>query len=219
MWNEQPVYRINKIGILSLGPGEAEVTTQPCPKHSHSVAFSRESDTVSGGVQLVSKQHKVALAKTWGSIKSVTKNLKSTSVVQAAQRMRRDSRETVKLERRLWEEVEKMFCQTESFYFSPTVDLTSSIQRLKERYTERQGLWKHADDRFFWNRFLLKDLIDTQDPRADPWIIPVLHGYIHMDTVPVEWDGVVAEMNRPLKLLLISRRLEKKSIIRLLRIK
>lgn len=44
-----------------------------------------------------------------------------------------------------------------------------------------------------------------QDPKADPWIVPVLHGYIHIDTVPVVLDGTT-NFNKPLILLLVSRR-------------
>ena len=40
---------------------------------------------------------------------------------------------------------------------------------------------------------------------ADAWIVPILHGYIHIDTVPVELDGF-QDFGKPLTLMLISRR-------------
>ena len=40
---------------------------------------------------------------------------------------------------------------------------------------------------------------------ADPWIVPILHGYIHIDTVPVELEGF-QDLAKPLTLMVISRR-------------
>ena len=44
VWNSQPIFKINKIGLLSLGQSEPEITTHPCSKHSNSVAFNQRSD-------------------------------------------------------------------------------------------------------------------------------------------------------------------------------
>lgn len=238
VWNRQPIYKINKIGLLSLGPMELDITTHPCPKHSQSVAFNQKPEDA--GSKPVSRQQE-ALAKTWGSIKSATKSLK-TSTVQAAHRIGIDGgasgRDSTsggeRAVRKLLDEVEKMFCQSDSFYFSPGVDLTKSVQVSGEDYVRRPS-WKTADERFFWNQFLLKELIDlkvkmtinrwcvlivlelysikfnlpTQDPKADAWIIPILHGYVHIDTVGVELEGEPLDggINRKsLTLVLLSRR-------------
>lgn len=44
VWRNQPIFKINKIGLLSLGQQEAEITTHPCSKHSNSVAFNQRPD-------------------------------------------------------------------------------------------------------------------------------------------------------------------------------
>jgi hypothetical protein len=59
-------------------------------------------------------------------------------------------------ELRLW------YQETQCFYYSRTYDLTSSIQR---SYNDdvNTPLWKRADERFFWNRQMLSELIDQAD--------------------------------------------------------
>ena len=61
------------------------------------------------------------------------------------------------------QELTKMFNDSDSFYYSPTGDLTNTIQRQHEReYPEDTPLWMKADDRFFWNKFMMNDLISTK---------------------------------------------------------
>ena len=75
-------------------------------------------------------------------------------------------------------------------YFSYSIDLTNSFQRQAESDLT-QPLWKRADDRFFWNRFVQTDLIDLrlgsgsgvkggQQPGADPYILPVMYGMLRI---------------------------------------
>jgi len=58
-------------------------------------------------------------------------------------------------------------------WFSHGVDLTNSLQRQREQEEAGEGigkqpLWKRADDRFFWNKYLMGRLIDsTQTGNAD----------------------------------------------------
>lgn len=75
-----------------------------------------------------------------------------------------------------------------SMYFSYSLDITNSFQR--QAYADlSQPLWKRADDRFFWNRFIQTDLIDyrsgggsasrirgEQQAGVDPYILPVIFG-------------------------------------------
>ena len=160
VWNSQPIFKINKIGLLSLGPHEPEITTHPCSKHNNSVAFNQRSDDTLNKSTHSSRQQE-ALAKTWGSIKSATKSLKS-STVQAAHRIGIDGRDGDRNARKLWDEVEKMFTHADSFYFSPSVDLTNSIPVLGEHYKSPKISWPSANSRFFWNKALLKELIDLK---------------------------------------------------------
>ena len=70
-----------------------------------------------------------------------------------------------------------MFNETNSFYFSWTGDLTQSVQRQQKQRahfakTQSQNssnkdiraavpLWKRVDDRFFWNRYMLKSVVEA----------------------------------------------------------
>lgn len=73
--------------------------------------------------------------------------------------IRRDVKEREKFERRILEELMRVFTETDSFYFcagppgSREADLTNCLQK---QHSERSD----TDDRFFWNRFMLKDIID-----------------------------------------------------------
>lgn len=66
------------------------------------------------------------------------------------------------------------------FYFSYDYDLTLSTQRIAAIRTDPSAnalpLWKRADPRFFWNRYLLTDLIQTG--QADEYLIPLMNGYV-----------------------------------------
>lgn len=65
------------------------------------------------------------------------------------------------------------------FYFSYDYDLTLSTQRIAAIRTDPSAnslpLWKRADSRFFWNRYLLSDLIDAN---ADEFLVPLMNGYV-----------------------------------------
>ncbi|EXJ76076.1 uncharacterized protein A1O5_00584 [Cladophialophora psammophila CBS 110553] len=90
-------------------------------------------------------------------------------------------------------------------YFSYSIDITSSFQRQSESDLS-QPMWKRADDRFFWNRFVQTDLIDFrlgglrghQQPGADPYILPVMHGMLRITPAKIK--------NTPFTFALITRR-------------
>ena len=51
----------------------------------------------------------------------------------------------------------------DAFYYSPDGDLTNSIQRQNQSGHDKEApLWKRADERFFWNEFMLRDLLTSQ---------------------------------------------------------
>lgn len=83
-------------------------------------------------------------------------------------------------------------------YFSYSLDITSSFQR-QSGSDLSQPLWKRADDRFFWNRFIQTDLIDfrtgggaagglkgQQQPGADPYILPVMFGMLRITPAKIK---------------------------------
>lgn len=101
----------------------------------------------------------------------------------------------------------KVFLKSSPMYFSYSLDITNSFQR-QAQADVTQPLWKRADDRFFWNRFLQSDLIDFrsagtrqhlgEQTGVDPYILPVMFGMLEIANTQVN--------STPLTLILISRR-------------
>lgn len=86
----------------------------------------------------------------------------------------------------------KELLRTGPMYFSYSLDLTNSFQRQSQGPSDLP-MWKRADDRFFWNRFIQSDLIDFSlgesnkggirygpQPGADPYILPVMFGMLRI---------------------------------------
>ncbi|KAK8850705.1 hypothetical protein IAR55_004625 [Kwoniella newhampshirensis] len=94
-------------------------------------------------------------------------------------------------------------------WFSYGWDLTNSLQRQKELDDQGHGsggsekwpLWKRADERFFWNRFLMSRMIDLTDNGGvdlSRFILPVMYGSIELRSSTLN--------SRDLLFLLVSRR-------------
>jgi len=104
------------------------------------------------------------------------------------------------------------FVRTSPLYFSYSLDLTNSFQRQAAQDDGTAApMWKGADDRFFWNRFVMSDLIEFRNkgaargvglggaqPGIDPYILPVIFGMVSIR--PTRLRGTA------LTLALISRR-------------
>ena len=86
----------------------------------------------------------------------------------------------------------KRLIATGPMYFSYSLDVTNNFQR-QAQSDLNQPLWRRADDRFFWNRFIQTDLIDFrlgggsgsgiragQQAGADPYILPVMFGMLRI---------------------------------------
>ncbi|KAI9706515.1 MAG: hypothetical protein M1836_003521 [Candelina mexicana] len=97
-------------------------------------------------------------------------------------------------------------------FFSYSFDLTNSLQRQAQSDLS-SPMWKRADDRFFWNRFVQTDLIDYrlggsgsvglrqtsgQQLGVDPYILPVMFGMMRI--VPTAIKAT------PMTFVLITRR-------------
>lgn len=163
--------------------------------------------------------------KTWNQIKLTASNVKprvsdklpllsgtSKSNNQQLQSGKMDEKE--KYERRFIDELYKMFNETNSFYFSWTGDLTQSVQRqqkLKQHYDKQDirtiPLWKRVDDRFFWNKYMLRSLIEifeamtptneesasivkvlesdadlkTSSSFSHLWVLPIIQGFVQIE--------------------------------------
>lgn len=76
-------------------------------------------------------------------------------------KVRREARDKERYERRVLDELTKMFNESDSFYYSLDTDLTSSLQRQSApEYDRSLPLWRRAEDEYFWNKHLLSDLIE-----------------------------------------------------------
>ncbi|KAG0645635.1 Recessive suppressor of secretory defect [Hyphodiscus hymeniophilus] len=101
----------------------------------------------------------------------------------------------------------KTFIKSSPMYFSYSFDITNTFQR-QAQLDSAQPLWKRADDRFFWNKFIQSDLIDFrgsgsrqqhgQQSGADPYILPVIFGMLEIIPTRVK--------STPLTMVLITRR-------------
>ncbi|KAL3438925.1 SacI homology domain-containing protein [Aspergillus tetrazonus] len=92
----------------------------------------------------------------------------------------------------------KELLRTGPMYFSYTLDITNSFQR-QSQSDMSLPIWKRADDRFFWNRFIQSDLIDFSlgehnttsvrygpQPGVDPYILPVIFGMLRITPAKVK---------------------------------
>ena len=100
--------------------------------------------------------------------------------------------------------------KTGPMYFSYSFDLTNSFQR-QAHSDLNLPLWRRADDRFFWNKFIQTDLIDLANGAtsasglrggyqygADPFILPVMFGMLRISQTRIK--------STPLTFTLITRR-------------
>ncbi|XP_047500088.1 phosphatidylinositide phosphatase SAC2-like isoform X3 [Penaeus chinensis] len=212
----QRVWCITRVVFLPLNtPPDADFSILPCKKHAnHPSSASGEKKL---GLPFGDLQQKVALSKTFGTIRSVTSTIKSATVNAAAtatgqSKVRRDGRDRDRYERRVLDELSKMFNDSDSFYFSSEADLTSSLQRQSlSSYDKSLPLWRRANDNYFWNRHLLIDLISQEGSSFDVWIVPVIQGFVQIEAVPLDApisspDDSVDKDRDHYTLTLISRR-------------
>ncbi|XP_008198080.1 phosphatidylinositide phosphatase SAC2 isoform X1 [Tribolium castaneum] len=208
---DNDVYKIKSVVFLPLGPENVDLNLQTCPKHK---SYSAKKNTNS----LFDIQKNAALTKTWGTLKSAGNTIKTTTQQAAAiatgTPKRRDFKDKERFERQIIEEFYKIFTDTNSFYFSRTTDLTNSLQRWccleKQDAIDPKALWKTVEDRFFWNRHMLKDLIELNNPLCDPWILPIIQGYIQIENcrvdLPKEFQSSTGKNYEIFTLCILSRR-------------
>lgn len=94
--------------------------------------------------------------RTWGAVKSAGSTIKNTTQQAAALasnqiRAKNTVKDPLKIEKRISEELHKIFDDADSFYYCPDADITNNLQR------QNDG---EFDDRFFWNKFMIRDIID-----------------------------------------------------------
>ncbi|KAF2369007.1 SAC domain [Trinorchestia longiramus] len=188
------VYGIRRVCFLPLSTQHLDASSlsllafHPCEKHHN----KKNSGHERRGVSI--PDPRAGISKTFGTLRSVTSSLRSATANVAANatgqsRVRREDRE--RYERRILDELLKMFNESEcgeSFYYcSDGADLTSSVQRQNSSsYQADAPLCRRADDRFFWNRFMMNDFISDKPGPSDVWVVPVIQGFVQIEAVPLD---------------------------------
>lgn len=98
--------------------------------------------------------------KTWGAVKNAGNTIKNTTQQAAAlasNQMKSSVgiRDPSRIEKRITEELHKIFDETDSFYFSLDSDITNNLQRQGAGGEQRQ----QYDERFFWNMHMISDIL------------------------------------------------------------
>uniref|UniRef100_A0AAY5EZS0 SAC domain-containing protein n=1 Tax=Electrophorus electricus TaxID=8005 RepID=A0AAY5EZS0_ELEEL len=166
------VYKITKIAVIPLSEDEPQdLELELCKKHHFGI----------------NKPEKIAqspddskfLLKTLSQIKS--------NVGGPTKKKVKENKEKDRLERRLRDELYKIFMDSDSFYYSHTYDLTNTVQRQGASDKSDLPVWRRVDDRFFWNKHMIQDLLDLQGPQVDFWIIPIIQGFVQVEELVVNY--------------------------------
>ncbi|XP_052851077.1 phosphatidylinositide phosphatase SAC2 isoform X2 [Drosophila gunungcola] len=199
------VYKIKSICILSAEEPDTDLPN--CTKHSksnqstptHSVSSKNNNASVpsSGGGPSKSTKLFEGMNKTWGVVKSAGNTIKNTTQQAAnlATKQVKSSvgiREPKHIERRITEELHKIFDETDSFFFSFDCDITNNLQRHEVKLEGNQSM---PDERFFWNMHMIRDLLDLKDKT---WILPIIQGFMQVENCVIG--------NECFTLALVSRR-------------
>jgi hypothetical protein len=97
----------------------------------------------------------------------------------------------------------RRFLSQNEFHFSYTYDLTHTLQRISCMNNEQRSwpLWKRADERFFWNKYAMKPLIQLATNGQydlDEFILPITQAFVR--SIPMEINGNIFDY------ILVSRR-------------
>ncbi|CAG5014048.1 unnamed protein product [Parnassius apollo] len=197
------IYKIKSICFLNKGVTNQELELCPCTKHNSSISVASSNKTINKKMGSLF-ENSAFLNKTVGAVKNVSNTIKTTTQQAATQvkhtvKKQRDPKLAERFEKRLTDELHKIFDDADSFYYSRTLDLTNSLQRQYEiekvletedgggkAVTDITRWWKHVDDRFFWNKHMLRDIIALGSPDCDQWILPVIQGYVHLSQIAVD---------------------------------
>ncbi|KAM4729609.1 phosphatidylinositide phosphatase SAC2 isoform 2-T2 [Anableps anableps] len=170
---DHKVYKITKIAVIPLSDEEPqELELEPCKKHHFGI------DKTEKVAQ--SPDESKFLMKTLSQIKS--------NVSVPIKKKVKENKEKERLERRLLDELYKIFMDSDSFYYSMTYDLTNSVQRQGDSDKSSLPLWKQVDNRFFWNKHMIQDLIELQVPEVDFWVIPIIQGFVQVEELVVNYN-------------------------------
>lgn len=170
---DHEVYKITKIAVIPLSEAEPQdLELELCKKHHFGINKTEKITQ--------SPDDSKFLLKTFSQMKC--------NVAVPIKKKAKENKEKERLERRLLDELIKMFMDSDSFYYSQSYDLTNSIQRQSSSETNNASLWRRVDDRFFWNKYMMDDLIQLNDPKADFWIVPIIQGFVQIEELVVNYS-------------------------------
>ncbi|KAJ3610230.1 hypothetical protein NHX12_022324 [Muraenolepis orangiensis] len=167
------VYKITKIAVIPLSDEEPqELELELCKKHHFGIDRPEKLAP--------SPDDSKFLMKTLTQIKS--------NVAVPIKKKVKENKERERMERRLLDELYKVFMDSDSFYYSMTYDLTNTVQRQGDSGKSDLPLWKQVDDRFFWNKHMIRELIDLQVPEVDFWVTPIIQGFVQVEELVVNYN-------------------------------
>ncbi|XP_061220187.1 phosphatidylinositide phosphatase SAC2 [Neopsephotus bourkii] len=170
---DHEVCKITKIAVIPLSETEPQdLELELCKKHHFGINKPEKITQSPDDTKF--------LLKTLTQIKS--------NVSAPNKKKIKESKEKEKLEKRLLEELFKMFMDSDSFYYSLTYDLTNSVQRQSTCEKINLPLWQKVDDRFFWNKHMIEDLITIDNAEVDFWIIPIIQGFVQIEELVVNYS-------------------------------
>uniref|UniRef100_A0A182W4G2 SAC domain-containing protein n=1 Tax=Anopheles minimus TaxID=112268 RepID=A0A182W4G2_9DIPT len=185
------VYKIKSIAVL--GPDGADTLLLGCSKHNTnqtvkiapSVAGSGGTVPLEGHPSPKSRlfESSALVNKTWGAVKSAGSTIRNTTEKAAAIATSQVKstvslvvKDPVRIEKRVIDELHKIFDDTDSFYYSPNCDITNNLQR--------RGA--PPDDRFYWNKPMLAELLkvaggDDPETSGNEWVLPIIQGFVQVE--------------------------------------
>ncbi|KAM9395205.1 phosphatidylinositide phosphatase SAC2 [Salvelinus alpinus] len=173
MPGDHKVYKITKIAVIPLSEEEPlDLELELCKKHHFGIDKPEKLAQ--------SPDESKFLMKTLSQIKS--------NVGAPTKKKVKENKEKERLERRLLDELYKIFMDSDSFYYSMTYDLTNTVQRQGDTVKSNLPLWNQVDDRFFWNKHMVQELIDLQVPEVDFWVTPIIQGFVQVEELVVNYN-------------------------------
>ncbi|TSK22690.1 Phosphatidylinositide phosphatase SAC2 [Bagarius yarrelli] len=151
---EHKVYKITKITVIPLSDDEPQdLELELCKKHHFGINKPEKITQ--------SPDESKFLLKTLSQIKS--------NVAVPMKKKVKENKEKERLERRLLDELYKIFMDSDSFYYSPTYDLTNTVQRQGASDKTGLPLWKRV-------------------PEVDFWVVPIIQGFVQVEELVVNYN-------------------------------
>ncbi|XP_063047769.1 phosphatidylinositide phosphatase SAC2 isoform X2 [Engraulis encrasicolus] len=173
------VYKITKIAVVELSEDEPQdLELELCKKHHFGI----------------NKPEKIAQSPDESKFLLKTLNQIKSNVAVPIKKKVKENKEKERLERRLLDELDKIFMDSDSFYYSLTYDLTNTVQR-RGADADKSDLpmWKRVDDRFFWNKHMIQELLNLEVPQVDFWVVPVIQGFVQVEELVVNYNDTAEE--------------------------